>query len=82
MYEMRVWGLLTGLPDLLALGGTTRSQLIGLLGTSQYKPYDVNALADTAVFIYDLRDPEFTVLLECYLVADTLRVLRWRFRMG
>jgi len=78
--EIRVWGPLPGLPPVISLGVTTRPQLLAMLGNPDYRSSEV--LVDTIPLVYDLGDPDFTVLLTLYVVGDTVRVLKWQFRMG
>jgi hypothetical protein len=77
--EIRVWGPLPGWPRVIALGATTQSQLLAALGTPQDR---IDTKGDSTVLPYELIDPDFTVVFECYVVHDTVRVVRWRFRMG
>ncbi|HLB35324.1 MAG TPA: hypothetical protein VJL31_02005 [Gemmatimonadales bacterium] len=80
MSEIRVGGPLTGLPPIVSPGLTTRSQVLIMLGPSDYRPHPSEVLADSTVLIYQL--PSGTDLIALYVVRDTVRVLRWRFRMG
>jgi len=76
--EIRAWGLLPGLPRVISLGLTTRSDLLAKLGPSDY---NAQAVADSTILSYALPSTP-TALIEFYVVRDTLRLLRWRHRMG
>jgi len=78
LMEVRIWGALSGLPPSIALGATTRSELVTLVGTPSYKE---RVLADTTALVYQWFG-SYSELGEFYLVADTVRLIRWRFRMG
>jgi hypothetical protein len=76
LMEFRVWEQLPGLPPAISLGSTTRSNVVTMLGPPQYSAM----IADSAVISYEA--PGGPDLIEVYVVRDTVRVLRWRYRMG
>jgi len=78
MVGIRIWGALRDLPPVVLPGVTTRSDLLDMLGPPDYGP---RAVADTTVWTYD-GGGWATELLAFYTVRDTVRVIRWRFRMG
>jgi hypothetical protein len=75
---IRLWGPAVGFPPVVAIGGTTQSDLIATLGAADYGPQTV---ADSTVLSYQWFGPD-SELIEFYVVRDTLRLVRWRFRMG
>lgn len=78
LFEIRVRGPLPGLPPAPTIGATTRAQLVTMLGSPDSK--DVRG--DSTFLAYQLPNPDRSDLLEFSIVRDTVRVARWRFRMG
>lgn len=78
LHEIRAWGPLPDLSKVVSLGATTRSDLLAKLGLSDYRS---QTLADSSILSYALPERP-TDLIEFYIVRDTLRLLRWRYRMG
>jgi len=75
---IRLWAPAAGFPSVFSIGGTSQSSLIKMLGAADYGPQTV---ADSTVLSYQWFGPD-SELIEFYVVHDTLRLVRWRFRMG
>jgi len=75
---IRSWAPAAGFPSVFSIGGTRQSGLIKMLGAADYGPQTV---ADSTVLSYQWFGPD-SELIEFYVVHDTLRLVRWRFRMG
>jgi hypothetical protein len=77
MSSIRVWGQLSGLPPVVSLGSTTRSELLSRVGPPDYS----QVAGDSTILSYN--PPEIaTDFIEFYVVRDTLRLLRWAYRVG
>jgi hypothetical protein len=78
LLEVRVWRPMPGLHPVV-LGATSIAQVRSLLGPTYYKE---QLEADSTIASYDLPTHDFTSLIQFYAVRDTVRLIRWRFRVG
>ena len=78
LWEIRVWAPLPGMPSVISLGATTQAALLAMIGRPDYAP---PVLGDSTVLSYQWFAP-YSELVAFYLVRDTVRLVRWRFRIG
>jgi hypothetical protein len=77
LLSFRVWGQLPGLPAVVSLGTTTRADILTKLGPPDFS----DVVADSTILSYPTPDIP-TDFLDFYIVRDTLRVLKWAYRVG
>jgi hypothetical protein len=78
LMAIRAWRQKPELPSVVSFGTTTRAQLEGTLGPPDFIP---QITGDSTALSYQWFGPD-SELIELTLVNDTLRLVRWRFRMG
>ncbi len=83
LWTVRIWGVLPGLPPVIVPGQTTRSQLLALFGDPDHAPaFELPPDNDSSVVIYESPFGRFTELIGFFVVRDTVRLIRWQFRVG